>query len=184
MRSWLLTILTKYGILNVDPKVSAMNKYLPKSLKNPQGFTLVELMVAIAILAILSVAGLIIYTGAQKNARDARRREDVAAISTALETNKDTSSTSYLALADTQFASGSIPTDSSRPYCAEWDPDLTDVIAMSASDKTTWSGTPGDCPGTWLEVTSSQPAAASKSWTVCTLLENGTANVFCRSHAQ
>jgi prepilin-type N-terminal cleavage/methylation domain-containing protein len=161
-----------------------MKRYLPKTLNNPQGFTLVELMVAIAILAILSVAGLIIYTGAQKNARDARRREDVAAISTALETNKDTSSSAYVALADTQFASGTIPADSNRPYCAKWDTTLTSTISMTSAEKTSWGTTPTACPTGWTAVSTSAPITASKSWTVCTVLENGTANVFCRSHAQ
>ncbi len=161
-----------------------MKKFLPKSFSNPQGFTLVELMVAIAILAILSVAGLIIYSGAQKNARDSRRREDISAIATALETNKDTSSSAYVALADTQFASGSIPADSGRPYCAKWDTALTTTISMTASEKTSWGTTPTACPSGWTAVSATAPITASKSWTVCTILENGTNNVFCRSHAQ
>lgn len=49
------------------------------------GFTLIELMVVVAIIGILMAAGIIAFSGAQRNARDAKRRADVDAISKALE---------------------------------------------------------------------------------------------------
>ncbi len=49
------------------------------------GFTLVELLVVITILAILSVVGLTAYSGVQKNARDAKRKDDLRAVKVALE---------------------------------------------------------------------------------------------------
>lgn len=49
------------------------------------GFTLIELMVAISIIAIMSVAGIIIYTDVQKKSRDSKRKQDLKAIKTALE---------------------------------------------------------------------------------------------------
>lgn len=49
------------------------------------GFTLVELLIAISILAILSVIGIAAYSGVQKNARDARRKDDLRSIKVALE---------------------------------------------------------------------------------------------------
>lgn len=64
-----------------------MKKFLPKTINNPHGFTLIELMVVITIIAFLSVIGAVAFTNAQKNARDGRRRADVEAISTALEAN-------------------------------------------------------------------------------------------------
>lgn len=89
-----------------------MKKFLPKSVKNPKGFTLVELLVVISIIAVLSVIGITIFSGVQKNARDARRKGDIESISKALESNYTSgSSNPYPILLDTMFASGKIPTD-------------------------------------------------------------------------
>lgn len=48
------------------------------------GFTLVELLVVISIIAILSVIGIAIYTDAQKLSRDGKRKGDMDAIVKAL----------------------------------------------------------------------------------------------------
>jgi prepilin-type N-terminal cleavage/methylation domain-containing protein len=49
------------------------------------GFTLIELMVVVAIIGLLLAAGLASYTSVQKTARDGRRIQDVKAIQDALE---------------------------------------------------------------------------------------------------
>lgn len=82
-----------------------MKKFLPKSIKNPHGFTLVELLVVISIIAILSIIGIVVFTGVQKNARDGRRRSDVDAISKALETHY-VSGTGYPTTNDCSWYSG------------------------------------------------------------------------------
>ena len=53
---------------------------LSQSLRKTSGFTLIELMVVMAIIAILATAGLSAYTGYIKKARDATRIEDLRAI--------------------------------------------------------------------------------------------------------
>lgn len=89
-----------------------MKKLLPKSINNTRGFTLVELLVVISIIAILSVIGITLFSGVQKNARDAKRKGDIEAITKALEANYTSgSATPYPALTDAMFASGKIPTD-------------------------------------------------------------------------
>lgn len=96
-----------------------MKKFLPKTVFNPKGFTLVELLVVISIIAILSVVGITIFSGTQKTARDARRRADVDAISKAIETRYNSTQNqyctanagTYCAPAATWFAGGSIPKD-------------------------------------------------------------------------
>lgn len=50
-----------------------------------RGFTLVELLVTISILAILMTIAMISYSGIQKNARDGKRKSDISIIQSALE---------------------------------------------------------------------------------------------------
>jgi len=54
------------------------------SKESHQGFTLIELMIAISVVAILSTIGLMLYTNSQKLARDARRKDDLGQIKNAL----------------------------------------------------------------------------------------------------
>lgn len=88
-----------------------MKKFLPKTKYTPQGFTLVELLVVVSIIAILSVIGIVVFTGVQKNSRDARRKADIDAIATALESDFATNNrTQYQAVTSGMFANG-IPAD-------------------------------------------------------------------------
>lgn len=50
-----------------------------------KGFTLVELLVAIAIIALLTSVGLVSFSRAQQNSRDARRKADLQSLKAALE---------------------------------------------------------------------------------------------------
>lgn len=53
--------------------------------RNKKGFTLVELLVVVAIIGILATIGMVMYAGAQKSGRIAKRIQDLKAIQTALE---------------------------------------------------------------------------------------------------
>lgn len=89
-----------------------MKKLLPKTTFNPSGFTLVELLVVVSIIAVLSVIGITIFTGVQKGARDARRKADIDSIAKALEANYTSgSATPYLVLVGTMFSGGVVPDD-------------------------------------------------------------------------
>ena len=50
-----------------------------------KGFTLIELMVVIAVIGILASVALVSLTGVQKSARDAQRKSDIATYRTAIE---------------------------------------------------------------------------------------------------
>jgi prepilin-type N-terminal cleavage/methylation domain-containing protein len=74
-------------------------KYMPapesiksqvSSVKKKSGFTLIELMVSIAIIAILAAVGLVVYSTAQKAARISKRAQDLDALKTAMELYKAT----------------------------------------------------------------------------------------------
>ncbi len=52
--------------------------------RNKKGFTLIELMVTITVVAVLSTIGIALYSQGQKFARDARRKSDLKQIETAL----------------------------------------------------------------------------------------------------
>lgn len=71
-------------------------------MKNKTGFTLVELLISISIIAILSVLLTISFSNAQKNGRDQRRISDLKAIQSAAE--------QYLLL------KGSYPTNKNTPW--------------------------------------------------------------------
>lgn len=91
-----------------------MKNFLPRTAKNLQGFTLIELLVVVAIIAILAVIGVTVFSGVQRNARDARRKADVSAIADALEAQKTPNTTTYPATVLANFfASGVIPADPS-----------------------------------------------------------------------
>lgn len=50
-----------------------------------KGFTLIELIVSVTIIAVLTVVGMVSYTGTSKKARDSRRMADLEKIRIALE---------------------------------------------------------------------------------------------------
>lgn len=78
-------------------------------MKKLSGFTLVELLVVITIIAILSVVGITVFTGVQKKAQDAKLKGDVAAFATAYELKYNQATGRYPSSLDTSSFVGGIP---------------------------------------------------------------------------
>lgn len=82
-----------------------MNKIINK--KN--GFTLIELIVSVTIIAVLTVAGVISYGGASKKSRDSRRMADLEKIRIALELYRQDVGSSYPSSGATNLTSALVP---------------------------------------------------------------------------
>lgn len=153
-----------------------------------RGFTLVELLVVIAIIAILSVIGVTVFSGVQKNARDATRRADVIAITKAFDATKTPISLTYPTLAGTMFASGAMPKDptSTRNYCISWSLTSANTFLANPAAWTTscTAGTATTASSAWSTPALGAPAAATAYGVrICTTLEDNT-TVVCSSTQQ
>lgn len=160
---------------------------LPTSTSSNKGFTLVEILVAITIVAVLAAVGIVIFGGVQSKARDSRRSQDLEAIVNALEGKRQAGSIYYAALIDGDFASGSVPVDprvATQKYCM-WGTTTVPPVASIAKPVATavnWT----DCTGPTADYTAAVapgvPADVTKvtSWTVCAKQEGVTNGVECR----
>lgn len=156
-----------------------MKKFLPAF--KLRGFTLVELLVVVAIIAILAIIALTIFTGVQKNARDARRRADIDSIAKTMEANNQNGT--YLPLAASQFSSSVIPQDPTNTNIAP-DNACPGVCKYCARESAATAFTTSTaCAIVTTAVGTGVPAgAANRYWQVCANLEGG--GVYCRSNSQ
>src|SRR3989344_4301624 len=75
-----------YLVSSIKQSISKYTKYLILNTKycKPKGFTLVEILVVITILSIISSIGYINFNVAQNKGRDAKRKQDLKTVRTAV----------------------------------------------------------------------------------------------------
>lgn len=160
-----------------------MKTSLPTSTK---GFTLVELLVAITIIAVLAAVGVVVFGGVQAKARDSRRSQDLIAVANALEGKKVAGTIYYTALASSDFANGAVPTDprsSTQQYCLWGSTNVPPApsIAKPTAASVTWTSCAGPSASYTSVVGTGVPADATKvtSWAICAKQESITDGVEC-----
>lgn len=150
------------------------------------GFTLVELLVVISIIAILAVVGITVFSGVQKSARDAKRKADINAIANALEVNKDPVN-GYKTIQGTWFTSNNIPFDPKSSAVSDHN--------LGCGDSSVTNGWKNAC---WYCIKRSASASYcdqddylnnininnSTSWIICANLESGTPAYYCKASTQ
>ena len=135
---------------------------------NILGFTLVELLVVVSIIAILSVIGMAIFTGIQPRARDTGRKADLKAISSAMEVGYNESTGRYSSLADSMFSSLKIPTDPLKGASS----------CQGNICKYCVRTTAGNCDTVDPTVEAGQPPVGS-TYLICANLEQGSPSYIC-----
>ncbi|KKQ83318.1 MAG: hypothetical protein UT04_C0033G0001 [Candidatus Daviesbacteria bacterium GW2011_GWF2_38_7] len=183
-----------------------MKKLLPKTANNPKGFTLIELMVVVTIIAILSVIGISVYTNAQKNARDGIRRAELSSLGKAIESAKDPTTSSYM-YNTTNFTSDypqNLPRDPLKDsgkqyYCVSTSTGATPAMPLvptawalncptdTGANYTAWT-TLVDKDGAYNAAANGLIAGA-RYWRICTKLEGPVfpttgSNPYCVSSSQ
>lgn len=167
-------------------------------MKKNLGFTLVELLVVVAIIAILGAIGVSVYQGARQSAMDGRRKSEIKSIADSIEVAKDYNNRVYRYKqtdADKDFPRG-VPTDpAGRSYCISLNTNTYSTPSACTSN-TTWpaTGCPSatDCPAgggnsnyqpittVINNATGALATADQKAWTVCAALDRGS-QPFCLS---
>jgi type II secretion system protein G len=127
---------------------STSNNHCRRITPTERGFTIVELLIVIVIIAILAAITIVAFNGVQVRARDSQRRSDVAIITKALELyyidngkfpNGNGSTTINAAWSTTADSSWANLATALKPYAASLP---SDPLSTSGSSVLT-TGTPG-----------------------------------------
>lgn len=158
-------------------------------MKAERGFTLIELLVVVAVIAILTAIAISVFSNAQGNARDGKRRSDLDSIAKSLEGARDIENKTYTYTSD-NFSSDfpeKWPFDPSddRNYCIM--SDNTNSNPPLAPD--TWGSTTSGCPDDVWSVFSTKNGLGSdpilsqaKSWRLCVKLERSSTPIVCKAN--
>lgn len=136
-----------------------------KMLKNKKGFTLLELLVVISIIAMLITIGLSSFSTAQRKGRDAKRKSDIKEIQNALEQYYSVCGYSYPTPTGSFFVSVNCP-----------NPAISIMPTVQTDPRVVTPYFCGPTPGA--------SNCTSVSYTICAMLEGETPNTFCVSSQQ
>lgn len=155
---------------NFPQKIFRVNPYMKHKLSNFKhlsgaGFTLLELLVVISIIAILITVGLTSFSTAQKKGRDAKRKSDIKEVQNALEQYYSVCGYNYPTPTGSFFVSVNCPT-----------PAISILPTVPSDPRVVTPYFCGPTPGA--------SNCTSTSYTICTLLEGETPNTFCASNQQ
>lgn len=146
-----------------------------------KGFTLVELLVVISIVAILATIGIASFSIAQQTARDGKAKADVTTFAKTIESSRDMTANPITYTYTTTNLSTDfkvIPTGSNAAYCVSGGNSvITDLNIGDAA----WTKTA--CPPNWgvVNTSTSNLPTNHQYWKICAKLERGTPNPFCVS---
>lgn len=159
-----------YGIKPARIRMESEWKYEAK------GFTLIELMIAIVLIAVLSSILIFGYNNLQIRARDAARRSYIDKVASALEINRTPGG--YKALQVSQFPKFQEKDPGGNVYC------ITDKEVPEPNFTIAWEGT---CPADFGIIAPGEPPGTFQTWKACTFLENpssGKPHVYCALSSQ
>lgn len=152
-------------------------------MKKNLGFTLIELMVTVAIIAFLTSVGIAIYADVQTKGRNAKRQTDIDAIAKAIEIHRADNGQYQPLNVDWFGSSGGLPLADPKGYhyCIKSNSDGTAITNATSGSSGNW-GTDKNCTG-YSNIIAGAPTAGYTTWKICTLLDNGT-DVYCRYNVQ
>jgi len=117
-----------------------------------KGFSLIELMVVVGIIAILVALGSVSFTTAQKKARDARRKTDVKAMQNAFEqyysVNGGYAACGTMAAQGGDYLPGGLPSDPKpgwSAYNCSYDAGTGEYCACALLENEQGNASAGDC---------------------------------------
>ena len=188
MKKFLPTLVRSWELVVGSKDKKSTNYELPeKRTTNQFGFTLIELMVVVVIIAILSIVGLSLYINIQKTARDSVRKQEIDSLAKSIEGSVDPQTGIYT-YASAQFGND-YPHKKPKPIGGHFYCHNSSTTAGTTIDDpllTDWP-TSANCPtvGTtdWPTLVNDSSTFVTslpldtKSWKICARLENNT--VYC-----
>jgi len=145
------------------------------TIRSKKGFSLIELLVVISIMAILMALGAVTFSTAQQKGRDAKRRADISAVQKGFEqyfaenATYDSNTSCTTMGGDTAFFPAGLPRDprNSSPYTYSYR-----------------CGSTAYCVCSRIEADGTGNSTAAASSTTCSFATSGSLNYFCISNLQ